>query len=68
MKFKNFLMLASISMLAVASITSCSSNSDEPIDESGDIIAPTIAHKYFGLELKTKMSEAKYSLGGLGRQ
>ena len=64
MKFKNFLMLASISMLAVASITSCSSNSVEPIDESGDIIAPTIAHKYFGLELKTKMSEAKYSLGG----
>lgn len=65
MKFKNFLMLAFISMIAVASMTSCSSDNDDPIDESGEIIAPTIAHKFFGLsaeELKTKMSQAKYSL------
>lgn len=65
MKLKNFLMLAFVSMFAVASMTSCSSDGGDPIDDSGEIIAPAIAHKYFGLsveELKTKMSQAKYSL------
>ena len=65
MKFKSFLMLAFVSMFAVAGITSCSSDDDELIDESGEIIAPTIVHKFFGLsvdELTAKMAQANYSL------
>jgi len=65
MKFKSFLMLAFVSMFAVAGMTSCSSDDDELIDESGEIIAPTIVHKFFGLsvdELKAKMAQANYSL------
>ena len=33
MKFKSFLMLAFVSMFAVAGMTSCSSDDDELIDE-----------------------------------
>lgn len=65
MNLKNFLMLACASVFAVAGMTSCSSSNDDFIDEDGEIIAPAIAHKCFGLsvnELKTQMAKANYTL------
>ncbi|MBO4840029.1 MAG: hypothetical protein J5524_02900 [Bacteroidaceae bacterium] len=63
-KLKSFLMLAIVSIFTVAGMTSCSSD-DVPFDENGEINAPALVHKYFGLspeELKVKMILAKTSL------
>lgn len=63
-KLKSFLMLAIVSIFAVAGMTSCSTD-DVPFDENGEINAPALVHKYYGLsanELKAKMILAKTSL------
>ena len=65
MNLKKFLMLVCASVFAVAGMTSCSSDGDDFVDENGEIIAPAIAHKCFGMsvnELKDQMKKANYTL------